>query len=82
MLRVLQVRWLSAAGKKTLDGRRPGRGIYPIAVDEAVVGAATARWRMGWRKEEAGRSGELVVAPIVYEWGNGGGDLKLWDVLL
>ena len=30
------MRWLSAAGKKTLDGRRPGRGIYPVAVDEAV----------------------------------------------
>ena len=107
------MRWLSAAGKKTLDGRRPGRGIYPVAVDEAVVGAATARWttapmkreeamkgswssavderrpslavddgvgvaaparwRMGWRTEEAGRSGEVVVAPMVYEWGNGGG---------
>ena len=107
------MRWLSAAGKKTLDGRRPGRGIYPVAVDEAVVGAATARWttvpmkreeamkgclssavderrpslavddgvgvaaparwRMGWRTEEAGRSGEVVVAPTVYEWGNGGG---------
>ena len=113
MLRVLRVRWLSAAGKKTLHDRRPGRGIYPVAVDEAVVGAATARWttapmkreeamkgswssavderrpslavddgvgvaaparwRMGWRTEEAGRSGEVVVAPTVYEWGNGGG---------
>ena len=107
------MRSLSAAGKTTLDGRRPGRGIYPVAVDEAVVGAATtrwttasmkreeamkgswssavderrpslavddrvgvaapARWRMGWRTEEAGRSGEVVVAPTVYEWGNGGG---------
>ena len=107
------MRWLSAAGKKTLDGRRPGRGIYPVAVDEAVVGAATARWttapmkreeamkgswssavderrpslavddgvgvaaparwRMGWRTEEAGRSAEVVVPPMVYEWGNGGG---------
>ena len=109
------MRWLSAAGKKTLDGRRPGRGIYPVAVDEVVVGAATARWttapmkreeamkgswssavderrpslavddgvgvaaparwRMGWRTEEAGRSAEVVVPPIVYEWGKwrGGG---------
>ena len=106
------MRWLSTAGKKTLDGRRPGRGIYPVAIDEAVVGAAMARrttapmkrddvmkgswsgavderrpslavddgvgipaparWRMGWRTEEAGRSGEVVVAPTVYEWGNGG----------
>ena len=107
------MRWLSAAGKKTLDGRRLGCGINPVAVDEAVVGGATAkwimalmkqydamkgswsgavderrpslavddgvgvlapaRWRMGWRTEEAGRSGEVVVAPMVYEWGNGGG---------
>ena len=107
------MRWLSAAGKKTLDGRQSGRGINPVAVDEAVVGAATtrwttapmkredtmkgscsgvvderhpslvvdggvgvaapARWRMGWRTEEAGRSAEVVVPPMVYEWGNGGG---------
>ena len=107
------MRWLSAVGKKTLDGRRPGRGIYPVAVDEAVVGAATARWttapmkreeamkgswssavderrpslavddgvgvaaparwRMGWRTEEAGRSAEVVMPSTVYEWGNGGG---------
>ena len=106
------MRWLSAAGKKTLDGRRPGRGIYPVAVDKAVVGAAKtrwttapmkreeamkgswssamderhpslavddgvvvaapARWRMGRRTEEAGRSAEVVVPPTVYEWGNGG----------
>ena len=112
------MRWLSAAGKKTLDGRRPGQEINPVAVDEAVVGAATARWttapmkrddamkgswsgavderrpslavddgvgvaaparwRMGWRTEEASRSAEVVVPPTVYEWGNGGkGDLKL-----
>ena len=118
------MRWLSAAaGKKTLDGKQPGRGIYPVAVDEAVVGAATARWttapmkreeamkgswssamderrpslavddgvgvaaparwRMGWRTEEAGRSAEVVVPPTVYAWGNGGeGDLKLWDALV
>ena len=117
------MRWLSAAGKKTLDGRRPGRGIYHVAVDEAVVGAATAsrttvpmkreeemkgswssivderrpslvvddgvgvaapaRWRMGWRTEEAGHSVEVVMPPPVYEWVNGGeGDLKLWDALL
>ena len=105
------MRWLSAAGKKTLDGRRPGWGTNHVAVDEAVVGparakwttapmkrddtvkgswsdvmderhpslamddrvAAPARWRMGWRTEEAGRSGEVVVAPTVYECGNGGG---------
>ena len=101
------MRWLSAVGKKTLDGRRPGRGINPVAMDEAVVGAAMARWttapmkredamngswssavderrpslvvddgvgvaaparwRMGWRTGEAGRSGEVVGAPMVYE---------------
>ena len=106
------MRWLSAAGKKTLDGRRPGRGIYPVAVDDAVIGATTtrwtmapmkreeamkgswssavderrpslavddgvgvaalARWRMGWQTEEAGCTGEVVVAQTVYEWGNGG----------
>ena len=116
------MRWLLTAGKKTLDGRRPSWGIYPVAVDEAVVGAATARWtttpmkrddemkgswsgagderrpslavddgvgvaaparwRMEWRTEEASRSGEVVVALTVYEWGNGGGDLKLWDALV
>ena len=117
------MRWLSAAGKKTLDGRRPGWGINPVAVGEAIVGAATAkwttapmkrddtmkgswsgavderrpslavddgvgvaapaRWRMGWRTEEAGHSAEIVVPPMVYEWGNGGeGDPKLWDALL
>ena len=38
------MRWLSAAGNKTLDGRRPGRGINPVAMDEAVIGAATTRW--------------------------------------
>ena len=112
MLRVLRVRWLSAAGKKTSDSIRPGRGINHVAVDEAIVGAAMttwmtasmkredvmkgswsgtvderhpslamddgvgvaalARWRIGWRTEKAGHSGEVVVAPMVYEWGNGG----------
>ena len=43
-LRVLRVRWLSAAGKKILDGKWLGWGINPVAVDEAVIGAATARW--------------------------------------
>ena len=76
------------AGKKTLNGRQPGRGINHVAVDEAVVEvderrpslavddgvgvAAPARRRMGWRTEEAGRSAEVVVPPTVYEWGNGG----------
>ena len=95
------------AGKKTLDGRRPGRGINHVAMDEAIVGATTARWttvpmkreeamkgswssavderrpslavddrvgvaaparwRMGWRMEEAGRSAEVVVPPTMYE---------------
>ena len=115
------MRWLSAAGKKTLDRRRSSRGINPVAVDEAVIGAATARWttapmkredamkgslfgavderrpslvvddgvaaparwRMGWRTEEAGRSGEVVVAPTCMNVEmEGRGDLKLWDALL
>ena len=58
-----------------VDERRPS-----LAVDDGVGVAAPARWRMGWRAEDADRSGEVVVAPTVYEWGNGGGgDLKLWD---
>ena len=50
-----------------MDERRPS-----LAVDDGVGVAAPARWRMGWQTEEAGRSGEVVVAPMVYEWGNGG----------
>ena len=101
------------SGEEDFGRQTAGSGIYPVAVDEAVVGAATrkwttgpmkrddamkgswsgavderrpslavddgvgvaapTRWRMGWRTEEAGRSGEVVVAPTVYEWGNGGG---------
>ena len=54
--------WSSA-----MDERRPS-----LAVDDGVGVAALARWRMGWRTEEAGRSAEVVVPPTVYEWGNGG----------
>ena len=54
--------WSSA-----VDERHPS-----LAVDDGVGVAAPARWRMGWRTEEAGRSGEVVVALMVYEWGNGG----------
>ena len=43
---------MSAAGKKTLDGRRLGWGINPVAVDEAVVGAATAKWTMAPMKRD------------------------------
>ena len=50
-----------------VDERRPS-----LAVDDGVGVAAPARWRMGWRTEEAGRSAEVVVPPTVYEWGNGG----------
>ena len=39
-------------GEKTLDSRRLGRGINPVAVDEAVVGAATARWTPAPMKRE------------------------------
>ena len=54
--------WSSA-----VDERRPS-----LAVDDGVGVAAPARWRMGWRTEEAGRSAEVVVPPMVYEWGNRG----------
>ena len=55
-----------------MDERRPS-----LAVDDEVGVSAPARWRMGWRTEEAGRSGEVVVAPTVYVWGNGGGSQTL-----
>ena len=55
--------WSSA-----VDERRPS-----LAVDDGVGVAAPARWRMGWRTEEAGRSAEVVMPRTVYEWGNGGG---------
>ena len=51
------MRWLSAAGKKTLDGRRPGWGINPVAVDEAVVGAATAKWTTAPMKRDDAMKG-------------------------
>ena len=51
-----------------MDERRPS-----LAVDDGVEVAAPARWRTGWRTEEAGRGGEVVVALMVYERGNGGG---------
>ena len=51
-----------------VDERRPS-----LAVDDRVGVAAPARWRMGWQMEEPGHSGEVVVVPTVYEWGNGGG---------
>ena len=51
------MRWLSAARKKTLDGRQLGRGIYPVAVDEAVVGAATARCTATPMKREEAMKG-------------------------
>ena len=51
------MRWLSAAGKKTLDGRRPGWGINPVAVDEAVVGAVMAKWTMAPMKQDDAMKG-------------------------
>ena len=67
---------MKGSWSSTVDERRPS-----LAVDDGV--AAPARWRTGWRTEEAGRSAEVVVPPMVYEWGNGGeGGLKLWDALL
>ena len=51
------MRWLSAAAKKTLDGRRSGRRINPVAVDEAVVGAATAGWTTAPMKRDDAMKG-------------------------
>ena len=51
------MRWLSAAGKKTLDDRWPGRGIYHVAMDEVVVGAATTRWMTAPMKREEAMKG-------------------------
>ena len=51
------MRWLSAAGKKTLDGRWPGWGINPVAVDEAVVEAAMGRWTTAPMKREEAMKG-------------------------
>ena len=69
---------MKGSWSSVIDERRPS-----LAADNGVGAAAPARWTMGWRTEEAGRSVEVVVPPTVYEWGNGGeGDLKLWDALL
>ena len=51
------MQWLSAAGKKTLDGRRSGQGISPVVVDKAVVEAATARWTTAPMKREEAMKG-------------------------
>ena len=56
------MQWLSVVRKKTLDGRRLGRGIYPVAVDEAVIGAATARWTTAGMKREDGMQGSRSEA--------------------
>ena len=56
------MRWLSAAGKKTLDGRQSGQGIYHVAVDEAVIGATTARWTTAPMKREEAMKGSWSSA--------------------
>ena len=56
------MRWLSAAGNKTLDGRWLGRGINHVAVDEAVVGAATTRWTTALMKREEAMKGSWSSA--------------------
>ena len=53
---------MKGSGSSAVDERRPS-----LIVDDEVGVATPARWRMGWRTEE------VVVAPTVYEWGNGGG---------
>ena len=56
------MRWLSAVGKKTLDGRRSGQGINPVAVDEEVVGAAMARWTSAPMKRDDAMKGSWFGA--------------------
>ena len=51
-----------AVGGGEEDFRRPGRGIYPVAVDEAVVGAATARWTTAPMKREEAMKGSWSSA--------------------
>ena len=46
-----------AAGKKTSNGRQSGQGINPVVMDEAVVGAATARWTTAPMKREDAMKG-------------------------
>ena len=58
---------MKVSWSRAMDERRPS-----LAVDDGVGVAAPARWRMGWRTEEAGRSAKVVVPPTVYECGNGG----------
>ena len=39
-------------GEEDFRRQTAGSGIYPVAVDEAVVGAATARWTTAPMKRE------------------------------
>mgnify|MGYP005829793529 CR=1 FL=1 len=48
---------MSAVGKKTLDDRRPGRGINPVVVDKVVIGAATTRSTTAPMKREDAMEG-------------------------
>ena len=51
-----------SGGEEDLYGRRPGRGIYPVAVDEAVVGATTTRWTTAPMKQEEAMKGSWSSA--------------------
>ena len=42
--------------------RWPGRGIYHVVVDEAVLGAAPTRWKTVGMKREDGMQGSLSEA--------------------
>ena len=81
------MRWLSVAGKKTLDGKRPGWGINPVAVDDMVVGAATAKWttapmkrddamKGSWSGTVDERRSSLTVDGE--KWGFAAGAERLW----
>ena len=49
-------------GEEDFRQQTAGRGIYPVAVDEAVVGAATTRWTMAPMKREEAMKGSWSSA--------------------
>ena len=51
-----------AVGGGEEDFRRLGWGINPVAVDEAVVGAATAKWTMAQMKRDDAMKGSWSSA--------------------
>ena len=72
---------MQGSSSVAVDEKRPS-----LAVDDAALVVAPAWWRTAAMDGVANGGGWPqwggCVAPTVYEWGNGGGDLKLWDALL